>query len=82
VHDALRDALAVEMGELLEQVKILKKNGAARTGGERVLIVADRDAGGGGKLRSSGHEATNVRREHVRPGATGRLSTGGKIEKD
>ncbi len=46
---ALGDALAVEMGVLLEQLPVLDQQRPARAGGQAVLVVADRDAGGGGQ---------------------------------
>jgi predicted metal-dependent phosphoesterase TrpH len=42
VHDALRDPLAVEMGELLDEVIVLQGRGAARADGPLVLVVVDR----------------------------------------
>ncbi len=49
VHDALRDALAVEAGELLDEVLVLDQEGAADAGGSGVLVVGDRGAGLGGE---------------------------------
>nr|GEU28368.1 hypothetical protein [Tanacetum cinerariifolium] len=48
VHHALGNALAVEVLEFFDQVEVLQQNGATRPGGDRVLIVGDGDAGGGG----------------------------------
>jgi hypothetical protein len=43
VHDALRDALVVEVRDLLAQDEILEQRGAALVGAQRVLVVGDRD---------------------------------------
>src|SRR5258708_22492291 len=48
MHHPLGDALAVEMGHLLDQPEILHEQWTARTGGEGILIVGDGCAGGGG----------------------------------
>src|SRR5690606_7267383 len=40
---------AVEVGELLEEVEVLEEDGAARAGGEGVLVVGDGNARGGGE---------------------------------
>jgi len=40
VHAALRDHLAVEMGELLDQPDVLQQGRAARTGGHDVVLSA------------------------------------------
>jgi hypothetical protein len=44
VHDALGNALMVEVRDLLAQDEILKKRRAPRVGPERVLIVGKRHA--------------------------------------
>ncbi len=44
MHDALRDALMIEMRDLLAQNKIFQECRTAQTGFERVLIVRDRNA--------------------------------------
>ena len=49
MHDALRDALVIEMGDLLAQDEILEQRRAARAALERILIVGDRDALIGGQ---------------------------------
>jgi hypothetical protein len=46
MHDPLGDALTVEMRMLLEELPVLHQQRAARTGGQAVLIVADRNTGG------------------------------------
>jgi hypothetical protein len=43
VHDALGDALVVEMADLLPQVEVLESDRAARAGLERVVGVRDPD---------------------------------------
>ena len=42
VDDALRDALVVEVGDLLAEVEVLEQRGAALARLERVLVVVDR----------------------------------------
>ena len=49
VDHALRNAFPVEVGVLLEELPVLDQQRTARAGGQAVLIVADRDAGGGGE---------------------------------
>ena len=44
VHDALRDALVVEVGDLLAEVEVLEQRRAALAGLQRVLVVVDRNA--------------------------------------
>ena len=57
MHDPLGDALAVEMRVLFEELTILQQQRPARAGGQAVLVVGDRDAGGGGQLVPSVHSA-------------------------
>ena len=45
---ALGDALAVEVGHLLDQIEVLEQDGTVGTDGERVLLTGDGDAGVGG----------------------------------
>jgi hypothetical protein len=49
MHHPFRDALAVEVLQLLDQVEVLQQQRAARAGAERVLVVGDRNPGGGGQ---------------------------------
>ena len=44
MDDALRDALVVEVGDLLAEDEVLEEGRAAKPGLQRVLIVGDRDA--------------------------------------
>jgi hypothetical protein len=44
VHDALRDPLAVEVADLLEELVVLERRRSARPDGARVLVVVDRVA--------------------------------------
>ena len=46
VDSALRDALAVLVGERLEQLVVLQQHGTVPSGSDRILIVRDRGAGG------------------------------------
>ena len=48
VDDALGDALAVLVGQLLQQVPVLHQHRAARAGGQAVLVVDHRGTGRGG----------------------------------
>jgi hypothetical protein len=57
VHRPLGNALAVLVGELLEQLIILQQDRAARTGGDRVLVIRDRIAASGGERGFIGHGA-------------------------
>ncbi len=50
VHPALRDHLAVEVGELLQIPHVLHQHRAALAGRERVLVVGDRGPEVGGEL--------------------------------
>src|SRR5699024_980712 len=49
VHPALRDHLAVEVGELLQEPHVLQQQRPPRTSGEAVLVVDDGGAGSGGR---------------------------------
>jgi hypothetical protein len=51
VDDALRDPLMVEMENLLPEMKILDQGRTARTDLERILVIRDRTALGGGQHR-------------------------------
>jgi len=56
VDDPLRDALAVEAGELLDQVVVLAQRGPGGARGPGVLVVDDRRAGLGGQREPLGHD--------------------------
>ena len=47
VDDSLRDSLASEVSEFVQQVEVLSEDGAAGTGRHRVLVVVD----GGARAR-------------------------------
>jgi hypothetical protein len=47
VHGPLGNALAVEMNVIFKRLPVLHQEQPARAGGHAVLIVADRDPGGG-----------------------------------
>ncbi|MNF77545.1 hypothetical protein D3C84_596950 [compost metagenome] len=49
MHTAFRDVFAVEVGELLDQVKVVEQQRATRAGRAGILVVGDRSATGGGK---------------------------------
>jgi hypothetical protein len=51
VHDALGNAFAVEMGDLLDQACIFQQHGTVFAGGQAVLIITD---GGAGLARKGG----------------------------
>jgi len=55
---ALGNALAVLVGKLFEQKEIFEQHGAARAGGDGVLIVGDGHAAGSGECRTFGHGLT------------------------
>ena len=50
VHDALRDALAVELGELLDQVDVVQGSDSLGSNGQGVLVAGD----GRSRLRGGG----------------------------
>ena len=50
VHDPLGDPLAVEVGELLEQVHVLDEHRPLGPGGHRVQVVVDRHPESGGAV--------------------------------
>ncbi|MNQ94856.1 hypothetical protein D3C85_1103940 [compost metagenome] len=49
VHTTLRDVFTVEVGKLLDQVKVVEQQRATRAGGTGILVIGDRSATGGGK---------------------------------
>ena len=49
MHDALRDPLMIEVGNLLAQDEVFKQRGAAQTRLERILIIRDGDSLIGGQ---------------------------------
>ena len=55
VHDALRDALAVLVGQLLDQLVVLQHDAAARPRRHRVLVIRYRRTGRGRHRRTIGH---------------------------
>jgi hypothetical protein len=52
VRLAFRDALAVELGHLLDQVVVLEQDRTVRTDGQRVLVARNRYPGIGRRLRT------------------------------
>ena len=72
---ALRDALAVEVGHLLNQIEVLQQDGTVGTDGERMLLAGDGDAGvgGGGWPRLRGAHRVSF---HVRSSRQDRDGTG------
>jgi hypothetical protein len=70
VHDALRDALAVELRELLDKVVVVEGDGAVGADGQRVLVAGDGGAGVGGGVLLVGHGVSPV------SGGTGRCWLG------
>ena len=48
VHHAFRNTFAVEVGQLVVEMEVLQQRGPARPGFERVLVVRNFDALGGG----------------------------------
>jgi len=57
VDGTLGDALAVLVRELLDQLIVLRKDGAALAGGHRILVVGDRCTRRGGHDRLVGHHS-------------------------
>ncbi|MNF54933.1 hypothetical protein D3C84_363770 [compost metagenome] len=49
VYTALRDVFTVEVGKLLDQVKVVEQQRATRAGGTGILVIGNRSATGGGK---------------------------------
>jgi hypothetical protein len=58
MHGSLRDALAVLMRELFDELIILQQNRPSRPCRDGVLIVGDGIAGAGSECRAFGHERT------------------------
>ncbi|MCY1423442.1 hypothetical protein D9M71_391530 [compost metagenome] len=58
MHDALGNALAVLMGQLLDQVVVLEQQRPARPGAEGILVVRNRTTGGRGENRLLAHATT------------------------
>src|SRR5690606_22568106 len=54
----LRDALAVEVGHLLDQIVVVQQDRPRRTDGERVRVAGHRRAGVGGRGPRLGHDAS------------------------
>ncbi|MCY1179583.1 hypothetical protein D9M73_199900 [compost metagenome] len=50
----LRNVLAIEMGELLDQVEVVEQQRTARAGGAGVLVVGYRCTAGGGENLAHG----------------------------
>ena len=44
MHDALRNAFVVEVGDLLAQDEVFQQGRPAQTGFQRILVVTDGDA--------------------------------------
>ncbi len=57
VDRTLRDAFAVLVSELFDELVVLKLKRSARTGGFGILVVGDRVAGGGGELGILWHDS-------------------------
>jgi hypothetical protein len=55
VNGAFGNALAILMGELLEQLIILHQHRTAGTGGDRVLVICDGIAASGCERRFVSH---------------------------
>ncbi|MNW05019.1 hypothetical protein D3C71_2012030 [compost metagenome] len=49
MHDTLRDALAVLVGQLLDQLVVLHQQRATRAGAQGILVVRNRVASTGGE---------------------------------
>ena len=76
VDDALRDALAVELRELLDEVVVVQEDGTLRSGGERFVVAGDGNSEvvGGGALCFRHGKASRLHRVRVyRWGRTGQV---------
>jgi hypothetical protein len=49
VYAALWDVLTVEVGKLLDKVKVIEQQRATRAGGTGILVIGNRSATGGSK---------------------------------
>ena len=49
MDDSLGDSFTVEMGQLVDKLEVLEKDGAVFAGKEGVLVVVNRRTGGGGQ---------------------------------
>ena len=74
VDDALRNALVVEVGDLLAQDEVLEQGRATQAGLERVLVVGDRDAHVRGQRLATGIDADAVERPVAGVEALGRFA--------
>ncbi|MNV68721.1 hypothetical protein D3C71_1615900 [compost metagenome] len=54
MYPALRDVLAVEMGELLDQMEVIEQQRAARAGSTGILVVGNGCTAGGGENLAHG----------------------------
>ena len=62
MHDALRNALMIEVRDLFAEDEILQQRRPAQPGLERILIVGDRHALIGGQRASAGIDAHAIER--------------------
>ena len=81
MHDALGNALVIEVRDLLAQDEIFEQRGPAQAGLERVLVVGDRHALIGGQHPAAGIDAHAIERadggvETVRRSAGAKLRRG------
>ena len=62
MHDALGDALVIEVRDLLAQDEVLEQGGPAQPGLERMLVVGDEHALVGGERLACGVDPNPVER--------------------
>ena len=74
MDDPLRDALVVEVGDLLAEDEILEQRRPAQAGLQRVLVVGDGDAHVRGHRLPGGVDANAVERPVARVVADDRLA--------
>jgi len=68
MHDALRNALAIEALQLFDQARILQQGRAIGAGRLRILVVPNGDAGVAGEMNVLGLTNANAERQHEQEG--------------
>ena len=78
VHHAFRDAFAVEVAQLVDEMEVLQKERAGRAGAQGVLVVRHFHAGGGGERHVPGAGAAAVHVARFVAGVVGRFQRAGE----
>ncbi|MNC40229.1 hypothetical protein D3C75_889240 [compost metagenome] len=68
MNATLRNVLAVEVGELLDQVEVVEQQRAARAGGTGILVVCYRCTAGGGENLAHGLSLSVFKRRLIGSG--------------